>query len=461
MAPITRRDFTQGSAALAAGALLGGHQPAFAAGRPASLSDIDHIIILMKENRSFDHYFGTLGGVIGYDDANAQHVFRQPDDVHADGHILPFRLDTTRTNAQRLHDLSHSWEAQHGAWNEGGMNGFVSAHRRTNSRFAPLTMGYYTREDLPFYYALADSFTVCDRYHSSLMGPTHPNRIMLMSASIDAEGKYGQPAIDNRGRFYNWETYPERLQRAGITWRVYHDADDYNCNVLKFFTNYQGFTPAAELQENALKDRSLDELLNDLRTGNIPQVTWIVPPSHLTEHPDFLPAAGEDHTSKVLAALWSNKELWAKTALILNYDENDGLFDHVAPPVPPAGTKGEYVGSEPVGLGFRVPCIMISPFSRGAYVSSKIYDHTSTMRLIETRFGVEVGNLSPWRRSVTGDLTEAFAFDRPPDFSVPTLPDTAELLSKAEETAASLPKPQVPDEQAMPRQESGTRIRLA
>lgn len=466
---IRRRLLQTAAAASAASALPFGPLASAAFGKMAgsSLRDIDHFIILMKENRSFDHYFGSLAGVRGYDDpralrADGSSIFRQRDHLNPDGHVLPFRLDTRTTSAQRLHDLSHSWEAQHIAWNQGAMDDWIAVHRGADGSAAgPLTMGYHTREDIPFYYALADAFTICDGYHCSVLGPTNPNRYYLMTATIDPDGKHGGAATGNDGTHYSWETYPERLDRAGISWRVYHDVDDYDCNVCKYFVQFQNAPKTSSLWDNAMRDRPFEELLNDIRTGNIPQVSWIVPPASLSEHPDYLPAAGENHTHEVLKALWSNPKLWAKTALILNYDENDGQFDHVAPPTPEPGTAQEFVGGEPIGLGFRVPCMVISPFSRGKYVCGTTFDHTSTLRLLEKRFGVEVANLSSWRRETCGDLTSAFAFDRAPRFDVPDLPDTAKLLALAEQEIASLPRPDVPAEQAMPRQEEGDRIRLA
>ena len=467
MTKIRRRSFLQGAAAAsaltAAGSTL---NAAHAQGStPSKLNDIDHIIILMKENRSFDHYFGTLSGVRGYDDPTANKadggsVFRQKDVLNPDGHVLPFRLDTLKTSAQRLHDLSHDWGPQHQAWNGGAMDNWIAAHRRADGDAdGPLTMGYHTRADLPYYYALADAFTICDGYFCSVFGPTNPNRYYLMTGTIDPMGRHGGPAIDNRGRHYSWETYPERLDRAGITWRVYHDVDDYDCNMLKKFVQFQKAAPGSSLFENAMRDRPFEQLLQDLRTGNIPQVTWIVPPAAVSEHPDYLPAAGEHHTNLVLQALWSNPKLWAKTAVIINYDENDGLFDHVVPPTPPSGTPDEFIGGLPIGLGYRVPCLVISPFSRGGYVAGTTFDHTSTLRLIEKRFGVEVANLSKWRRDTCGDMTTAFGFGEPARRDVPRLPETELALKLAEERVSGLPRPGVPAAQSMPRQEQGTRAR--
>ncbi len=241
MTELARRQLLQAAAAATA---LGGPALAATGGQPSKLSDIDHIIIMMKENRSFDHYFGTLRGVRGFDDPTARRadgnsVFRQPDDQHADGYVAPFRMNTRHTSGQRVENLSHAWSVQHAAWNGGAMDGWIPAHRSSDGARAPLTMGHFTREDLPYYYALADAFTLCDGYYCSVFGPTHPNRYFLMTATNDPDGLHGGPAIDNSGKAYGWETYPERLERAGISWRVYHDLDDYECNVLKYFTQYQ------------------------------------------------------------------------------------------------------------------------------------------------------------------------------------------------------------------------------
>ena len=466
MREIARRGFLQGATAAASTLLL--HPPMAGAAehplQPSRLTDIDHIIVLMKENRSFDHYFGTLAGVRGFEDPAAtkgdgSSLFRQRDPRGRDGYVLPFHLDTLKTNAQRLRDLSHAWSAQHASWNAGAMDNWIPAHVAADGRAGPFTMGYLTRADLPFYYALADAFTICDGYHCSIFGPTDPNRFYLMTGTIDPAGEHGGPAINNEGRNYTWETYPERLEQAGISWRIYHDLDDYGCNSCTYFAQYRDLPHKSELYENAMRNRPLYELLWDLKSGNIPQVTWIVPPSTVSEHPDYLPAAGEDHTNLILQALWSNSALWAKTALIINYDENDGLFDHVAPPVPEPGTKDEFVNGLPIGLGFRVPCLVISPFSRGGYVCSRTFDHTSVLRLIETRFGVEVANLGRWRRDTCGDLTATFGFGESPRLDVPNLPGTVDTLRVAEENAMRLPRPEVPDEQMMPRQEPGPRLR--
>jgi phospholipase C len=200
-------------------------------------------------------------------------------------------------------------------------------------------------------------------------------------------------------------------------------------------------------------------MLDDMRTGNLPHVSWIIPPYVCCEHPDELPAAGENYVRQIVQALMSNPTAWAKTAFIIVYDENDGLFDHVLPPTPPLGTLDEYINGQPTGLGFRVPALIASPFTRGSYVCGDTFDHTSTLRLLETRFGVEVPNLSAWRRQTCGDMTTAFGFGMPADPSVPQFPQTATDLVVIEKAILALPTPSVPSVQIMPQQEPGSRKR--
>jgi len=471
MGRFSRSQFLSGLAGAAALPYVEWVRPALAQAMPARLSDIEHFVILMQENRSFDHYFGTLSGVRGYSDPsagillNGKTVFHQPDGESRDGFVLPFRLDTKTTNAQRLHDLSHSWNALHASWNRGRLDGFVSAHRATNDGSGPLTMGYYTRDDLPFYYTLADAFTICDGYHCSVMGPTYPNRYFWMTATNDPNGAHGGPAIKNLTTRYTWETYAERLQRGGVSWRIYHDAPDpeepVGLNVIMNFAPFQDAknNPTSPLYEYAVKTRGVDAMLDDMRSGNLPHVSWIIPPYAMCEHPDELPAAGENYVRQIVEALMSNPTAWAKTAFIINYDENDGLFDHVLPPTPPLGTPDEYISGQPTGLGFRVPALIASPFTRGGYVCGDTFDHTSTLRLLETRFGVEVPNLSAWRRQTCGDMTTAFGFGQPADTSVPQFPQTAADLVVIEKAILSLPTPSVPSVQTMPQQEPGSRKR--
>jgi len=163
--------------------------------RRGSLSDIKHVVLLMQENRSFDHYFGTLAGVRGFDDMNApklshgKSVFHQPDTENPNGYLLPFHLNTHATSAQKIPSTSHAWAVQHEAWNGGHMDNWLPAHRKADGERGPYVMSYYKREDIPFQFALAEAFTICDGYHCSVMGPTWPNRMYWMTGMIDPDGR--------------------------------------------------------------------------------------------------------------------------------------------------------------------------------------------------------------------------------------------------------------------------------
>jgi phospholipase C len=470
----SRRAFIAGGAAAAIG--LGAAASQVSAGRAsaaqqrlidkalegatssASLSDVKHVVILMQENRSFDHYFGTMSGVRGFSDPGVlkqtvsgvtypvfdQFGFKPGTGADASGYMQPFHLvnDPPSKNGESTNDVAHDWGTQHKSWNSGGMNSFMTAHLASDGAInGPVTMGYFTGADLAFYYALADAFTVCDHYFCSVLGPTDPNRLMGMSASIDPAGTAGGPVVEtftDRVAHYgslNWETMPQRLQAAGVSWKVYNDPlGELALSPLPYFKAYTDVfsITGLELIAKALTPTYPGDFASDVKSGKLPSVSWIVPPLAECEHPAAPPEYGEYLVQEVLHTLVSNPDVWAQTVLFVVYDENGGFFDHVPPPVPRSGTAGEFLTGTlpsaadgiagPVGLGFRTPALVISPFSRGGFLSSQVFDHTSTLRFIETRFGVEVPNLSSWRRSVTGDLTAALNLKAAPNTSVPSLP---------------------------------------
>ena len=453
----------------------------------AKITDIDHVVILMQENRSFDHYFGGYRGARGFNDQSA--AFQQPYPGNTsnppDGVLLPFHLDTTKLNAACTHDITHDWVPMHQSWDNGAMDGFVTSRLAINPNDAVLTMGYYTRADLPYYYAVADAFTLCDNYFCSVIGPTDPNRLYSMAASIDPAGTNGGPLLQTliaqRSAFFGKLTYttmPEQLQARNISWKVYGSPDQnilnglFSDNVLSYFKNFQDTT--SPLYKNAFGSQFPADFISDAVSGNLPQVSWIIVSVVDSDHPPSPSLFGEATLSAIITALTTNPTTWAKTALFVTYDENGGFFDHVAPTTAPPGTPGEYVTapavpdptvagnppiSGPIGLGFRVPTFVISPFSRGGFVSSDIFDHTSILRFLETRFGAEVPNLSAWRRASVGDMTSAFNFTKP-DTSLPSLPSTAgdvsSILSQCESNLAGFTPYPLPTPQAMPTQETGT-----
>ncbi|GAA0643306.1 alkaline phosphatase family protein [Kutzneria viridogrisea] len=421
---LTRRRVLAAGAAAALGAMvLPGNLRRALADTPATarggLRDIEHVVILMQENRSFDHYFGTMPGVRGFADPtamrlpNGDSVFQQPYSGHPDGYLLPFRYDTAVTSAQETPGLPHDWNDQHSAWNGGRMDNWIKA-KGANS------MAYYTREDIPFHHALAEAFTVCDNYFCSVLGPTNPNRLYMWSGWIDPQGTAGGPAYHNYMSSANpvlsWETYPERLTRAGVSWQVYQEEDNYDDNALAWFRQFAEAPKSSPLYRNGMVKRSAGWFEHDARTGRLPQVSWLVAPSAQTEHPNWMPAAGAQYIASKLDAIAANPDLWAKTVFILTYDENDGYFDHVPPPTPPTGTPDEFVRGVPIGLGFRVPTVIVSPWTAGGYVCSEALDHSSLVRFLERRFGVAEPHISAWRRAAVGDMTSAFRFAKPARF---------------------------------------------
>jgi phospholipase C len=497
---MNRRDFLRSAASAAASAAFLRNSLARAAalpaiGRTGTLDDVEHVVIFMLENRSFDHYFGHLRGVRGYNDrfavrlADGKPAWFQPRMQRPDVPILPFHLDTHRSSAQLLQDLDHSWDSQQAAIAGGRMDAWPL--NKTD-----MTMGYFLREDIPFHYALADTFTICDHYFCSIAGPTCPNRAMLWTGSIDPRGTGGGPFIDDDVWIYTkgvepftWTTYAERLQRAGVSWHVYqeglHEIDhdpmtgNYNCNALAYFKPFAEAPQGSELQRRAMSSGGTARLREDVLNERLPQVSWIVAPAGYCEHPSYPPAYGAIYIARVLEALTANPKVWGKTVLLLNYDENDGFFDHMVPPQPPTpvlpgistvSTAGEihdrvnpdhatlYTPDQlPYGLGPRVPMLAISPWSRGGYVCSEVFDHTSVIRFLEARFAVKEPNITPWRRAVCGDLTAAFDFaaHRSRKLDLPSTSGYRDMVYQQ----AKLPPPRVPERQAIaiPAQEPGVR----
>jgi len=276
-------------------------------------------------------------------------------------------------------------------------------------------------------------------YFCSVLGPTEPNRLYSVSATLDPAGRRGGPSLktvfDAQGLVgnFSWTTMPEQLQARGISWKSYTQAGGQFDNP---FPAFRQFHTNPTLNRLGIQPTYPGDFIADLARDQLPAVSWLQVAFDESEHPAFPPAKGEYAVDQVLRAIWRHPHIWRKTVVIVNYDENGGFFDHVAPPTPPRGTKGEFLTVPllpaaaqgirgPIGLGFRVPCIIVSPWSRGGLVCSDVFDHTSVLRLIERRFGAEVPNLSRWRRSVAGDLTTAFNFAAAPNYSIPKLPPTS------------------------------------
>ncbi|MDQ1855954.1 phosphocholine-specific phospholipase C [Chryseobacterium sp. WLY505] len=509
--------------------------------------DAEHVVILMQENRSFDHAFGALKGVRGFLDKRAfvkqdgHSVFFQKNDEGK--YASPARLDLRNTKSTWMSSLPHSWADQQKALNKGKFDQWLQAKASGNKDYKniPLTLGYYNREDLPFYYQLADAFTIFDQYFCSSLTGTTPNRLFLWSGTLREQqnGKVKANVVNenidyDKARQAKWKSFPEILEQQNVSWRIYQNEislpkgmsgeqeawlSNFTDNPIEWFSRFnvkfsKGYyenipniiaylkkeieknpdqkkrleAMLAEVQEDQVKyhpdnysklskeEKNLHEkafttnskdpdywkleigkdengerlvvpegdvlfqFRKDVEEKKLPLVSWLVAPEHFSDHPGS-PWYGAWYISEVLNILTKDPETWKKTIFIINYDENDGYFDHVlpfAPPVNPSqpvdmnGKEGvEYVDqsqeymSNPslksyekvegtVGLGYRVPMIIASPWTKGGFVNSEVSDHTSVLQFLEKfimkkfKKDVHVENISDWRRAVCGDLTSAF-----------------------------------------------------
>ncbi|MFJ9057040.1 phosphocholine-specific phospholipase C [Streptomyces sp. NPDC102409] len=511
-----RRLFALGGGALgaaAAGSFLPPSLQAAIAAQPADgkaggegLDAVEHVVILMQENRSFDHYFGTLRGVRGFADRNAielpsgASVFEQPGPAGTT--VLPFPVrgaaEAQKKDLQYIGALDHSWNGGAKAWAGGWMNGWITAK-------SAATMAYYDRRDIPLHHELADTFTICDAYHSSIHTSTSPNRNHLWSGRTghEADGRraVGNDAYDEGTHpGYDWGTYAERLEKAGRTWKTYTEWENFTDNQIEFFTTFKAIARKALVRtgghtymesfyaavrdaeeagerarllgllddgvatltaaERSLFERGLrrvetgtlaDEFARDVAAGTLPEVSYLVPSALDSEHPSVSsPVHSATIVYKILDALGRHPDVWRRTVVLVTYDENDGFFDHVPPPVAPAEVTEEQWEGRPTGLGMRVPLLVVSPWSVGGHVCSEVFDHTSVIRLLERWTGVEEPNIGDWRRRVTGDLTSAFDFTR-----ARRQPETAPAAAIPPFGGRWQPKP--PAVQTMPVQEPGVR----
>lgn len=549
-----RRTFLQKSSILLAG--LGTNSmlhPAIlrafeiAPDKGSTFYDAEHIVILMQENRSFDHAFGCMKGVRGFKDkksfikSDGLPIFFQKSSKEE--YAIPSRLDIKNTKATWMHDLPHSWKDQILARNEGKNDMWLKEKASGHMEYSelPLTLGYYNREDLPFYYQLADAFTICDQYFCSSLTGTTPNRMFLWSGTIREE-KNGsvKPNVYNEHIGYerknqvNWKTFPELLEEHQISWRIYQNEislpkgmnweeeawlSNFTDNPLEWMSQYNvKFSPRYyehiptlinqykkqisekphlkeelesiinELQQDLIeyhpdnfkklsafhqnlhnkaftindkdpyfgeiqKDKDDDgieitipkgdvlyQFREDVEQGKLPAVSWLIAPQCYSDHPSA-PWYGAWYISEVMNILTKNPEIWKKTIFIINYDENDGYFDHVLPFTPPNNPSqipdmnGEdgvefldktqvFFSNEklrdkdkvegPIGLGYRVPMIIASPWTRGGFVNSEVSDHTSVIQFLEKFIAkkynknLKMDSISKWRRAICGDLTSCF-----------------------------------------------------
>jgi phospholipase C len=469
--------------------------------------DAEHIVFLMQENRSFDHMLGKMRGVRGFNDPNP-HI--QPDGnkvwLQKDGAgytYAPFHVDINKTKITWQGGLPHSWNDQLAARNGGKYDKWIPAK-------GPMTLAHYDRNDIPFYYALGDAFTVCDQHFCSSLTGTTPNRLFFFTGTVRGEKSENRVAVVNNDQaesqnnvFVDWPTFQETLEDNGIDWRVYQnelwtsklpegEIDDwlgnYGDNPLEYITRHNvklsayfrkngdntvkpplsakevqaKYDQLSQKEKNLIdkafttnisekdyldlesfdftNDEGKSETINvpkgdifhqfrkDVDTGKLPAVSWLVAPQRFSDHTSS-PLYGTWYVSEALDILTKNPEVWKKTIFVLTYDENDGYFDHQPPFVvpnpedPSSGKVSEGINyktdfeakkGSPIGLGFRVPMIVASPWSKGGFVNSQVFDHTSSLMFLEkwlnkkTTKKIKSNNISDWRRTICGDLTTVF-----------------------------------------------------
>lgn len=534
--------------------------------------DAEHVVFLMQENRSFDHMFGKLSGVRGFNDPR---TFTLPDknkvwlQKDAEGKTYaPFHIDINKTKITWQGGLPHSWTDQLAARNGGKYDKWVPVKSH-------MCLGHYDRTDVPFYYALADAFTICDHNFCSSLTGTTPNRLFFWTGTIRPEQNGTSVAAVNNSQaesredaFVDWDTFPELLEDNDVSWKIYqneiwtadlkgNDVDDwlgnYGDNAIEYIKRYNvrlaayfrkngdGKLTPAEVTEkyNKLSDREKNlidkafasninapgnylelepftftddqgksqtleipkndifhQFRSDVDQGKLPTVSWLVAPQRFSDHTSS-PLYGIWYVSEAIDILTKNPEVWKKTIFILTYDENDGYFDHIPPfvvPKPGDPSTGKVSANidvavdhepkkdSPIGLGYRVPMLVASPWSKGGYVNSQVFDHTSCLMFLENFLEKKTGkkirskNISSWRRTICGDLTSVF---RPAkaDASKGVKPLKKEAVITSIQNAKNKPAQAKPDPltqeeiakinahhafsaqspAAMPRQEKGTR----
>ncbi len=371
---------------------------------------IDHIVVLMQENRSFDHYFDQLFREGAPPERRLAPLPPNPDPTGGPP-IHPF----LQTRLCDVADVSHSWNASHQQWNGGQNDGFAASNAVPQDPSGSRALGYYGGADLPFYYALYSTFSMSDRHFASLLGPTYPNRMFLLAGTSYGHVHNDFPAGANE---YSPSIF-DRLTDAGISWKVYFGD-------LPFTSMF-----ARVRQFGAERSVPTAEFYADAAAGTLPQVTFIEPKyfggpnEESDEHPPANPQAGQAFVAQVVRALFDSP-LWPHTALFLTYDEHGGYYDHVPPPPacvpgdrPPILHEGD-VAADFDRYGFRVPFVLVSPYARPHYLSHRVQDHTSILRFIETRFDLPALTA---RDANADPLLDLFDFQSPAFLTPPVLPD--------------------------------------
>lgn len=380
---------------------------------PRDISAVQHIVVLMQENRSFDHYFGQLPSQgqprVNGEPANASN----PNPLDPSGPPIPAFHKTTTCEVA---DLNHSWTGTHNEYDNGKMDGFTTANVDPKDPTGSRTMGYYDQRDLPYYYVLDNTFAIGDHYFSDVLGPTFPNRFYLLAGTSFGHIRNDFPDLSGPG--FTQRTVFNLLDEAQVSWKVYYSQLP--------FAGLFGYVRA----HAAGHLLPVSQYFTDAAAGTLPQVAFVDPvfvaPNNVEtdEHPPSNVQVGENFTSNVISALFKSPD-WSSSAMFLTYDEHGGFYDHLPPPsavipddIPPMLLPGDTPAAFD-RYGIRVPVTVISPFAKAHFVSHKVNDHTSILRFIETRFDLPA---LTGRDAAANPMLEFFNFKHPAFETPPDLP---------------------------------------
>jgi len=362
------------------------------------LPQIEHVIVLMMENHSYDNYLGMLDR----GDGLARGSDGAPTSSNPDASGRPVRAFHMANTCQLPGRPSQSWNATHTQWDGGAMDGFV------RSPSGPVAMGYWTGADLPFYYGLASAFPLCDRWFASCMAQTYPNRRFLLAGTALGEVRNDLAAVN--GPLPPNGTIMDALNRHGVPWRDYYSS----------LPTTGLFLPVVEA--NGDKVVKIDEFFTDAARGTLPFLSFVDADFARAseENPQDI-SLGEGFAARVVKAVMASPS-WRKTVLIWCYDEHGGYYDHVPPPaaVPPDTVAPKLGPGDAAGAydryGFRVPAVVVSPWARRRYVSSVVHDHTSVLKLVETKFNLPALTA---RDANASDLLDCLDLSGTPPFRTP------------------------------------------
>jgi phospholipase C len=407
-------------------------------------SDIQHLIFIVQENHSFDNYFGTYTGANGLPlglaipiDPNQTSLgyvkpfhldvshpimivgdelppgVADPDELQLGNSTAPFHLDSESIGR----DLSHAWTVAHEAYDNGKMDGFVAAEKST------LTMGYYDRSDIPYYWDYANQYVLDDNFFSSLMGPSFPNHLYIASgtngpvSNLNYRWVPNGTVVDNPASDFNWQgvsldwsTLAQEMSNANVPWAWYDgEAKPLKPNiwdVLPLFTYFQNHP--SELVQHV---KNTQNFVTDIQNSQLPAVSWIIPggwhPSwpaacvgqSPSEHPPARSDCGMDYVAYLVNQVMQS-QYWQSSAIIITWDDYGGFYDHVPPPQVDA-----------FGEGFRVPTLVVSPWAKHGFIDHTQYEFASLLRLAEDNFNLP---LLGTRDVKANNMMNSFDFDQSP-----------------------------------------------